>query len=32
MWETLGHAADMSMAIAWFMAAILQGADATVVR
>jgi hypothetical protein len=32
MWETVGHVADMSMAIAWFMAAIVQGTDATVVR
>src|SRR6478736_1239032 len=32
MWETLGHVADMSMAIAWFMAAIVQGPGATVVR
>src|SRR6476646_3260330 len=29
---TLGHAADMSTAVAWFMAGILQGAGATVVR
>jgi hypothetical protein len=32
MWMTLGHVADMSMAVAWGMAGILQGSDATVVR